>query len=123
MQAPAATIRIVGRRLVALNDETHSMRIRVSDVTAPLRNSRGEYFSGWEYYRHKTDAKPTQILTYSAKGVAQEAFLDVDDALFEANRTEENGGHVVPMWPVYVEAHFLSFSPALPKGSGAVYPR
>jgi hypothetical protein len=25
------------------------------------------------------------------------------------------------MWPVYVEAHFLSFSPALPKGSGATY--
>ena len=53
--------------------------------------------------------------------MAQEAFLEVDDALFEANRTAENEGHVVPMWPVYVEAHFLSFSPALPKGSGATY--
>ena len=116
-----SVVRIVGRRLVALNDETHSMRIKVSDVTAPLRNSRGEYFSGWEYYRHRTDAKPTQILTYSAQGVAQEAFLEVDDSLFEENRTEENGGHTIPMWPVYVEAHFLSFSPALPKGSGATY--
>lgn len=120
MQA-GSVARIVGRRLVALNDETHAMRIRVSDVTAPLRNSRGEYFSGWEYYRHRTDAKPTQILTYSAQGVAQEAFLEVDDSLFEENRTEENGGHTIPMWPVYVEAHFLSFSPALPKGSGATY--
>ena len=113
-------VHIVGRRLVALNDETHSMHIRVSDVTAPLRNSRGEYFSGWEYHRTAGGPK-TQIMTYSAQGVAQEAFLEVDDALFEANRTEENGGHVVPMWPVYVEAHFLSFSPALPKGSGATY--
>ena len=119
MQA-GSVARIVGRRLVALNDETHAMRIRVSDVTAPLRNSRGEYFSGWEYHRTKGAAK-TQIFTYSAQGVAQEAFLDVDDALFEANRTEENGGHTIPMWPVYVEAHFLSFSPALPKGSGATY--
>ncbi|MBO7686876.1 MAG: hypothetical protein J6V72_10865, partial [Kiritimatiellae bacterium] len=113
-------VHIVGRRLVALNDETHSMQIRVSDVTAPLRNSRGEYFSGWEYHRTASGPK-TQIMTYSAQGVAQEAFLEVDDALFEVNRTAENGGHVVPMWPVYVEAHFLSFSPALPKGSGATY--
>ena len=113
-------VHIVGRRLVALNDETHAMQIRVSDVTAPLRNSRGEYFSGWEYHRTASGPK-TQIMTYSAQGVAQEAFLEVDDALFEVNRTAENGGHVVPMWPVYVEAHFLSFSPALPKGSGATY--
>ena len=61
----AEDVHIVGRRLVALNDETHAMQIRVSDVTAPLRNSRGEYFSGWEYHRAKGGPK-TQIMTYSA---------------------------------------------------------
>lgn len=120
MQSGSNPIRIVGRRLVALNDETHSMHVRVSDVSAPLRNSLGEYFTGWEYHRTKGGAR-TPIYTYSSQGVAQEAFLEVDDALFEANRTETNDGNTIPLWPLYVEAHFLSFSPALPKGSGATY--
>ena len=95
--------RIIRRKLVAINDETGEATLKVSDVSAALKNSRNEYFCGWEYL--DTDNQYKQLLVYSEAGKPQDQFIIVDDALFEAN-----GGIVIPLYPYYVEAHFLHFN-------------
>ena len=110
-----AGAQIVGRKLVALNNETGSARIKVSDVSAALKNVRNEYFSGWQYIER--DGSVSNLLVYSSLGHPQEAYLVVDDALFAA---QEEDVHTIPMWPVYVSAHFLNFDTNA-KGSGATY--
>ena len=106
-------VRIIRRKLVAINDETGEATLRVSDVSAALKNSRNEYFSGWEY--KETNGQYTNLLVYSSAGQPQEQFITVNDALFEAN-----GGTVIPLYPIYVTAHFLNFDTNA-KGSGATY--
>ncbi len=105
----------VARKLVALNDEAgESERILVSDVSAPLRNAMDEYFSGWRYLG--TDGQEHDLLLYTMQGMRTNSYLNVDNALFEAN----GGGDSIPLVPIYVRAHFLNFDTAA-KGSGAGY--
>ena len=97
-----AGARIIRRKLVAINDETGVATLKVSDVEAALKNSRNEYFCGWEYL--DTDGQSKQLLVYSELGKPQDTYITVSDALFEAN-----GGSVIPLYPYYVSAHFLHF--------------
>ena len=106
---------VVGRKLVALNDDSEGAEhVLVSDVSAPLRNSMDEYFSGWRY--KGVDNEMHDLLSYTSLGARTNAYLDVDNALFEAN----GGGDTIPLYPIYVSAHFLNFDTAA-KGSGAGY--
>lgn len=95
--------RIIKRKLVAINNETGKATLKVSDVDAALKNSRNEYFCGWRY--KDTDGQYKELLVYSDTGKHQDQYITVDDALFEAN-----GGTVIPLYPYYVEAHFLHFN-------------
>ena len=106
---------VVGRKLVALNDDSEGAEhVLVSDVSAPLRNSMDEYFSGWRY--KGVDNEMHDLLSYTSLGARTNAYLDVDNALFEAN----GDGDTIPLYPIYVSAHFLNFDTAA-KGSGAGY--
>jgi len=95
--------RIIRRKLVAINEETGEATLKVSDVSAALKNSLNEYFCGWEY--KDTDGQYKQLLVYSEAGKPQDQYITVDDALFQAN-----GGIIIPLYPYYVEAHFLHFN-------------
>ncbi|MBQ6136236.1 MAG: hypothetical protein IJI73_02575 [Kiritimatiellae bacterium] len=97
-----AAAHIIKRKLVAINDETGVATLKVSDVQAALKNSRDEYFCGWEYLG--VDGQLRQLPVYSGAGKPQDQYITVDDALFEAN-----GGSVIPLYPYYVSAHFLHF--------------
>ena len=105
--------RIIDRKLVAINDETGWVRVRVSDVSAALVNERQEYFCGWRY--KDATGQWADLLVYDAHGQPQDEYITVDNALFAAN-----GGKVIPLYPIYVEAHFLNFDTNA-KGSGATY--
>lgn len=94
--------RIIRRKLVAINDESGKIDIKVSDVSAALKNSRNEYFCGWRYLGK--DGDYTNLLVYSEQGKPQDTYVTVDDDLFSAN-----GGNVIPLYPYYVSAHFLNF--------------
>ena len=98
----AAAARIIKRKLVAINDETGEAVLKVSDVEAALKNSRQEYFCGWEYL--DTDGQYKQLLVYSDHGKPMDQYITVTDALFEAN-----GGAIIQLYPYYVSAHFLRF--------------
>ena len=97
-----AAARIIRRKLVAINEETGEATLKVSDVEAALKNSRDEYFCGWEYLG--VDGQLRQLPVYSGAGKPQDQYITVDDALFEAN-----GGTVIQLYPYYVSAHFLNF--------------
>ena len=101
--AQGVSERIIRRKLVAINDETGEATLKVSDVSAALKNSLNEYFCGWEY--KDTDGQYKQLLVYSEAGKPQDQYITVDDALFQAN-----GGIIIPLYPYYVEAHFLHFN-------------
>lgn len=105
--------RIIDRKIIALNDETGVAQIKVSDVSAALKNSRQEYFCGWSYL--DKNGQYSDLLMYSPTGTLQEAYIEIDDDLFTAN-----GGNVIQLWPLYVSAHFLNFDTNA-KGSGATY--
>ena len=40
---------LVQRKLVAMNDQSETVTIKINGISAPLRNERDEYFSGWQY--------------------------------------------------------------------------
>ncbi|MBP5286124.1 MAG: hypothetical protein ILO34_08485, partial [Kiritimatiellae bacterium] len=105
--------RIIDRKIIALNDETGIARIKVSDVSAALKNSRQEYFCGWSYL--DKNGQYTDLMLYSNAGTPQEEYINIDDALFQVN-----GGNAIQLWPLYVSAHFLNFDTNA-KGSGATY--
>ena len=105
--------RIIDRKLVAINDETGWVNIKVSDVSAALVNGKQEYFCGWRYLDKDNQYK--DLLVYSTDGQPQDQYIKVDNALFQAN-----GGTVIPLYPIYVSAHFLNFDTNA-KGSGATY--
>ena len=105
--------RIIDRKIIALNDETGVAHVKVSDVSAALKNSRQEYFCGWSYL--DKNGQYSDLLIYSHAGMHQDAYIEIDNDLFEAN-----GGKVIHLWPVYVSAHFLNFDTNA-KGSGATY--
>ena len=105
--------RIIDRKLIAINDERGWARIKVSDVSAALVNSRQEYFCGWRYL--DKNGQWADLLVYDAHGQPQDEYITIDNALFAAN-----GGTVIPLYPIYVEAHFLNFDTNA-KGSGATY--
>ena len=105
--------RIIDRKIIALNDVTGVARIKVSDVSAALKNSRQEYFCGWRYL--DKNGQYTDLLVYSHAGTLQDEYINIDDELFQVN-----GGNVIQLWPIYVSAHFLNFDTNA-KGSGATY--
>ena len=105
--------RIIDRKIIALNDVTGVARIKVSDVSAALKNSRQEYFCGWSYL--DKNGQYTDLLVYSHAGTLQDEYINIDDELFHVN-----GGNVIQLWPIYVSAHFLNFDTNA-KGSGATY--
>lgn len=94
--------RIIRRKLVAINDESGEVDIKVSDVSAALKNSRNEYFCGWRYL--DKSGEYANLLVYSEQGKPQDTFITIDDALFAAN-----DGNVIALYPYYVSAHFLNF--------------
>ena len=105
--------RIIDRKLIAINEETGRVRVKVSDVSAALVNSRQEYFCGWRYMDQ--NGQWADLLVYDADGQPQDQYITIDNALFAAN-----GGIVIPLYPIYVSAHFLNFDTNA-KGSGATY--
>ena len=108
-----AAAHIVDRKIIAINDETGIAHIKVSDVTAALKNSRNEYFSGWTY--QTGDNTYSNLIMYSAAGLPQDAYIDVTRDLFNVT-----GGDTINLYPVYVSAHFLNFDTNA-KGTGATY--
>ena len=114
-----AAAHIVDRKIIAINDETGIAHIRVNDVSAALKNSRNEYFSGWQYVSGVDPATGANVISnlimYSAAGLPQEAFIDVDRTLFDVS-----GGDTINLYPLYVSAHFLNFDTNA-KGTGATY--
>ena len=105
--------RIIDRKLVAINDETGWVRVKVSDVSAALVNGRQEYFCGWRY--KDANGQWADLFVYDDHGQPQDQYITIDDVLFTAN-----GGTVIPLYPIYVTAHFLNFDTNA-KGSGATY--
>ena len=58
--------RIIDRKLIAINEETGRVRVKVSDVSAALVNSRQEYFCGWRYMDQ--NGQWADLLVYDADG-------------------------------------------------------
>ena len=65
-------------------------RIKVSDVSAALKNSRQEYFCGWRYL--DKNGQYTDLLVYSHAGTLQDEYINIDDELFQVN-----GGNVIQL--------------------------